>query len=338
MNETEAMQRALQLAATEGVPLGPNPRVGCVILRGGEVLAQGYHRGAGTPHAEADALSRCIDATGSTAVVTLEPCNHTGRTGPCAQALIAAGVSRVVYALPDPNPVAAGGAQTLRQAGVQVSSGLLEDQARDVNRAWLFGLSHKRPLVTWKFAASLDGRSAAADGTSQWITGLEARADVHRLRAQCDVILVGTGTVVADNPLLTARTGTAHQPLRAVMGMRELSPELKVFNHDAETVVLRTHDPEQALAELFEAGRRHVWLEGGPTLAAVFLRTGFVDEVIAYIAPALLGAGRSAVGDFGVSTIAETLRLDLHDVTRIGGDVRLRMSPRGRQTDLNREA
>jgi diaminohydroxyphosphoribosylaminopyrimidine deaminase/5-amino-6-(5-phosphoribosylamino)uracil reductase len=328
VNETEAMQRALQLAATEGVPLGPNPRVGCVLLRDGEVLAQGYHRGAGTPHAEADALSRCTDATGSTAVVTLEPCNHTGRTGPCAQALIAAGVSRVVYALPDPNPVAAGGAQTLRDAGVQVSSGLLEDHARDVNQAWLFGLSHQRPLVTWKFAASLDGRSAAADGTSQWITGPEARADVHRLRAQCDVILVGTGTVATDDPLLTVRTGTAHQPLRAVMGMRELSPELKVFNHDAETVVLRTHDPEQALVELFEAGRRHVWLEGGPTLAAVFLRTGFVDEVIAYIAPALLGAGRSAVGDFGVSTIAETLRLDLHDVTRIGGDVRLRMSPR----------
>lgn len=321
------MQRALELAATDGVPLGPNPRVGCVLLRDGHVVAEGFHRGAGTAHAEADALHNCSDARGATAVVTLEPCNHTGRTGPCAQALIAAGVSRVVYAMSDPNPVAAGGAQTLREAGVDVSAGLLSGSARDVNAAWLFGLTHGRPMVTWKFAASLDGRSAAADGTSQWITGPDARADVHRLRAQCDVILAGTGTVAADDPLLTVRDGSSHQPLRAVMGLRELSPELKIFNHEAQTVVLQTHDPAQALAELFDAGRRHVWLEGGPTVAAAFLKAGLVDEVIAYIAPVLLGAGRTAVGDFGVSTIGHALRLELLEATRIGTDLRVRLAP-----------
>lgn len=328
MNETEAMQRALELAATPGVPLGPNPRVGCVLLRDGQVIAEGYHRGAGTPHAEADAL-RKTDARGATAVVTLEPCNHTGRTGPCAQALIAAGVTRVVYALPDPNPVAAGGGQTLQQAGVEIAAGLLEDRARAVNRAWLFGLHHHRPLVTWKFAATLDGRSAAADGTSKWITSEQARADVHRLRGQCDVILVGTGTVEADNPRLTVRDGRREQPLRAVMGTRRLDPGSHVFDHAAQTIVLPTHDPAEALAELYAAGRRHVWLEGGPTLAAAFLQAGLVDEVIAYLAPALLGAGRNAVADFGVATIAQTLRLALHDVTQIGPDLRLTLTPEG---------
>ncbi len=327
MNEADAMRLALQRAATPGVPLGPNPRVGCVLLRDGEVIATGYHRGAGTPHAEADALNQCPDASGATAIVTLEPCNHTGRTGPCAQALIDAGVTRVVYALDDPNPLAAGGAQTLREAGVEVTSGLLADEAESVNRAWLLGVRRGRPMVTWKFAATLDGRSAAADGTSKWITGPQARADVHRLRGECDVILVGTGTAAADDPLLTVRDGRVHQPLRAVMGLRDVSPELRVFNHDAETILLRTREPAQALAELYEAGRRHVWLEGGPTLASAFLQAGLVDEIIAYLAPALLGAGRNAVADLGVSTIGDTMRLRLTEVTRLGGDLRLTLTP-----------
>lgn len=327
MNETEAMALALELATTPGVPLGPNPRVGCVILRDGEVLAQGYHRGAGSPHAEVDALARCPDPRGATAVVTLEPCNHHGRTGPCAQALISAGVARVVYALADPNPVAAGGAETLRAAGVEVAGPQRQEQAQAVNRAWLFGLTHDRPLVTWKFAASLDGRSAAADATSKWITGPAARADVQRLRGQCDVVLVGTGTVAADDPLLTVRDGRSAQPLRAVMGLRALDPEHRVFNHAAETVVLRTREPAEALAELYAAGRRHVWLEGGPTLAAAFLRAGLVDEVIAYIAPILLGAGRAAVAPIGVETIGDALRMTLIDITAVGADVRLTLSP-----------
>ncbi len=327
MNEIEAMTLALDLATTPGVPLGPNPRVGCVLLREGRLLAQGYHRGAGHPHAEVDALAHCADPRGATAVVTLEPCNHHGRTGPCSLALIDAGVTRVVYALADPNPAAAGGAETLRAAGVDVAGPLLEDQARAVNRAWLSGLTQARPLVTWKFAASLDGRSAASDGTSQWITGPEARADVHRLRGECDVILAGTGTVATDDPLLTVRDGRPHQPLRAVMGLRTLDPEHRVFNHDAETVLLRTREPGEALAELYAMGRRHVWLEGGPTVAAAFLRAGLVDEVIAYIGPVLLGAGRAAVADIGVGTIDQALRLTLLDVTRVGGDARLMLTP-----------
>lgn len=326
MNESEAMSRALQLAATPGVPLGPNPRVGCVLLRDGKVLAEGFHRGAGTLHAEADALAK-TDARGATAVVTLEPCNHSGRTGPCSQALIDAGVKRVVYAMPDPNPVASGGARTLRAAGVEVAAGLARKDAERVNRGWLFGVQNGRPLVTWKFAATLDGRSAAADGTSQWITGPSARSDVQRLRGQCDVILVGTGTVAADNPRLTVRDGRAHQPLRAVMGRRDLDPGMLVFNAAADTIRLQTHDPAQALSQLFDAGRRHVWLEGGPTVAAAFMRAHLVDEIISYVAPALLGSGRNAVADLGITTISEAVRLDLQDVARIGDDVRLTLAP-----------
>ena len=226
--EQRAMRRALDLARTPGVPLGPNPRVGCVLLDAqGVEIAEGYHRGAGSPHAEAAALAEAgEDARGATAVVTLEPCNHTGRTGPCAEAMVEAGVARVVFAQPDPNPVAAGGETTLRAAGVEVAFGLMEREARALNRAWTFGMEHHRPFVTWKFAATLDGRSAAADGTSRWVTSKAARVDAHRLRAQCDVMLVGTGTVEADDPELTVRDEyddpLAHQPLRAVMGLRDL--------------------------------------------------------------------------------------------------------------------
>jgi diaminohydroxyphosphoribosylaminopyrimidine deaminase/5-amino-6-(5-phosphoribosylamino)uracil reductase len=321
------MRRALELAATPGIPLGPNPRVGCLLLADdGSVVAEGFHRGAGTLHAEADALARAgAAARGTTAVVTLEPCNHTGRTGPCAQALIAAGVRRVVFADGDPNPVASGGADTLRGAGVEVVAGLLAAEAREVNRAWLFGVEHRRPLVTWKFAASLDGRSAAADGTSKWITSRAARADVHRLRARVDTVLAGTGTVLADDPALTARDDEgaplAHQPLRAVMGLRDLDPALRVFDGTASTVHLRTREPAAALAELFAVGRRHVLLEGGPALAAAFVRAGVVDEVIAYVAPVLLGSGAAAVGDLGIGTIAAALRPRVTDVTVLPGGV-----------------
>ncbi len=333
-----AMLRALELAATPGVPLGPNPRVGCVLLdEAGATVAEGHHRGAGTPHAEADALAVLVAAGGSargtTAVVTLEPCDHTGRTGPCARALVAAGVRRVVFALPDPNPVAAGGARTLRAAGVEVQEGLLREEAEAVDRAWLHGLEHGRPLVTWKAAATLDGRSAAADGTSRWITNAASRAAVHRLRAACDVVLVGTGTVVHDDPQLTVRGAggldAPHQPLRAVMGERELTGRHRVLDDAAPTVLLRTRDPAAALAELFGLGRRHVLLEGGPTLAAAFLRAGLVDDVVVHLAPALLGAGALAVGDLGITTIDDALRLDVVDVEVLRGpdgttDVQLR--------------
>ncbi len=334
--EQAAMSRALVLAATPGVPLGPNPRVGCVLLDAeGRTVAEGHHRGAGTPHAEADALARAGErARGTTAVVTLEPCNHTGRTGPCAEALVAAGVRRVVFAQPDPNPEAAGGATTLRAAGVDVESGLLQVESGQLNRFWTFGLEQHRPFVTWKFATTLDGRSAAADGTSRWVSSPAARLDTHRLRAACDVMLVGSNTIAVDDPLLTVRDEQdrplVHQPLRAVMGERDLDPGRRVLNSDAPSLHLRTRKPAQALDELFDRGRRHVFLEGGPTLAAAFLRAGLVDEIVAYVAPLLLGAGRSAVADLGITTIADALRPRVTDITVLEGEppnVRLTLAP-----------
>jgi diaminohydroxyphosphoribosylaminopyrimidine deaminase / 5-amino-6-(5-phosphoribosylamino)uracil reductase len=338
--ERTAMRRALELAASPGVPLGPNPRVGCVLLDpGGTTVAEGFHRGAGTPHAEVDALGHAGERTrGGTAVVTLEPCNHTGRTGPCAQALVEAGVARVVFAQDDVNPVADGGAAALRAGGVDVAGGLLADEARELNRAWTFAMRHRRPFVTWKLATTLDGRSAAADGTSRWVSSLPARRDTHRLRAGCDAILVGTGTVLVDDPELTIRDEQDRplprdrQLLRAVMGLRPVPVDRRVRNDAARTVVLATRNPHEALARLFELDRRHVLLEGGPTLAAAFLRAGLVDQVVGYVAPMLLGAGLSAVTDLGINTIADAVHLDVHDVTTLGRgpdtNVRLTMSVR----------
>ena len=337
--ERAAMLRALELAAGPDVPLSPNPRVGCVIIApDGRTLAEGHHRGAGTPHAEADALARAgAAARGATAVVTLEPCNHTGRTGPCSEALIAAGVRRVVFAQADPNPVAAGGAERLRAAGLEVESGLLADEARDLNTVWTWATELQRPFVTWKFATTLDGRSAAADGTSRWVSSRAARLDTHRLRALSDTMLVGTNTVAVDDPELTVRDEhdrpVAVQPLRVVMGLRDLPAGRRIFNDRAETLHLRTRDAAQALKELWVRDRRHVFLEGGPTLAAAFLRAGLVDEIVAYVAPMLLGAGRPAVADLGLGTISDALRPTVTDVTVLAGavgeqpNIRLTLSP-----------
>ena len=272
-------------------------------------------------------------------MVTLEPCAHTGRTGPCAVALRDAGVRRVVFAQDDPNPVAAGGAALLREGGVDVEHGLMVDEARAVNRVWTFAVEHGRPFVTWKFATTLDGRSAAADGTSRWVSGRAARLDTHRLRALCDVMLVGTNTVDVDDPQLTVRDEhdqplpRERQPLRVVMGERDLPATKRVFDDQAETLHLRTRDPETALKTLFARDRQHVFLEGGPTLAAAFLRAGLVDEIVTYVAPMLLGAGRSAVADLGITTIADAFRPVVTDVTVLDGldgeqpNVRLTMQP-----------
>ncbi|WP_183095397.1 bifunctional diaminohydroxyphosphoribosylaminopyrimidine deaminase/5-amino-6-(5-phosphoribosylamino)uracil reductase RibD [Nocardioides stalactiti] len=314
------MQRALQLAASPGVPLGPNPRVGCVLLDpDGTVVGEGFHHGAGTPHAEVEALAAAGErARGATAVVTLEPCNHTGRTGPCSQALIAAGVAKVVVAQRDPNPVAGGGLETLAEAGIEVEHGLLLDDARGLNRAWSFAHENGRPFVTWKFATTLDGRSAASDGSSRWVSSPAARRDTHVLRALCDTILVGTNTVEVDDPQLTVRDADGGllelQPLRAVMGERDLPAGSRVLDDAAETVQLRTHDPVDALETLYrDHGRQHVFFEGGPKLAAAFLKAGVVDEVLVYVAPLLLGSGKSAVANLGLRSIDKALRLDLVD-------------------------
>lgn len=338
-HERAAMRRALELAASPDAPLWPNPRVGCVLLApDGSTVAEGHHRGAGTAHAEADALVQAgAAARGATAVVTLEPCDHTGRTGPCSEALIAAGVRRVVHAQSDPNPVAAGGAARLRAAGVDVAGGLLAEEAQALNAVWTRATQLQRPFVTWKFATTLDGRSAAADSTSRWVSSRAARLDTHRLRALSDTMLVGTNTVAVDDPQLTVRDEhdrpVPAQPLRVVMGLRDLTRDRRIFDDHAETLHLRTRDPRQALEELWARDRRHVFLEGGPTLAAAFVRAGLVDEVVAYVAPMLLGAGRSAVADLGIGTIAAALRPRVADVAVLPGtdgeepNVRLTLVP-----------
>ncbi|MDM8083890.1 bifunctional diaminohydroxyphosphoribosylaminopyrimidine deaminase/5-amino-6-(5-phosphoribosylamino)uracil reductase RibD [Cellulomonas cellasea] len=324
-----AMARALELAA-RGPAHGPNPRVGCVLLSAdGRTLGEGWHRGAGTSHAEVaaldDARERGHDVHGATAVVTLEPCDHTGRTGPCSQALIAAGVARVAIAVEDPNPVASGGAARLRAAGVDVLTGIAAVAGREVLGHWWHAVERGRPFVTLKLATSLDGRVSAADGSSRWITSQASRQDAHALRAQVDAIAVGSGTVQVDDPALTARDAdgalAAHQPLRVVVGRRPVPANGRLRGEGGELVHVPTHDPHEVLAVLHEREVRHLLVEGGPTLAAAFLRAGVVDEVRAYVAPVLLGAGLPAVADLGIASIDGALRLEPSEVRRLGPDV-----------------
>ncbi|MGQ4490645.1 bifunctional diaminohydroxyphosphoribosylaminopyrimidine deaminase/5-amino-6-(5-phosphoribosylamino)uracil reductase RibD [Streptomyces sp. SAS_281] len=354
--DTTAMRRAIALAARGLGSTSPNPVVGCVVLdAAGETAGEGFHQRAGGPHAEIHALRAAGDrARGGTAYVTLEPCNHTGRTGPCAQALIEAGIARVVYAVGDPDPQATGGAETLRAAGVRAEAGLLADEAEAGNAAWLTSVRRGRPHLTWKYAASLDGRVAAADGTSRWISSAESRADVHRLRAEADAVLVGSGTARADDPQLGVRgIKGAVQPLRVVMDTRATAvrpgarvldataPTLIAVAEDADTghlpheVVLRLPraaggpglDPAALLAALHERGVRSVLLEGGPVLAGAFVAAGLVDKVVGYLAPVLIGAGPAALADAGISTITEALRLDVTETVRIGPDLRVTAVP-----------
>ncbi len=350
-----AMRRALALA-TRGPAVGENPQVGCVLLAAdGSIVAEGWHRGAGTDHAEVDALAHLSgtgtrnasvadpdtdtdadtytsDATGLTAVVTLEPCNHTGRTGPCAQVLIDAGVTRVVYALDDPNPIAGGGADRLRAAGVAVTGGLLADEATELLRPWLTSVRLSRPFVTVKWASTLDGRAAAADGTSQWITGTASRQRVHEQRAAHDAIAVGTGTVLADDPTLTARGDggelLAHQPIPVVFGETPVPPDARLRQHPAGLIELGHRDLDAALLDLFERGIRRLYVEGGPTLASAFIRAGLVDEVLIYLAPLLLGGPRVALDDLGVTTMSEAHALRIHRIETLGDDLLVVARPR----------
>lgn len=310
----------------------PNPPVGAVILdRDGQVAGVGATEPVGGPHAEVLALRRAGErAAGGTAVVTLEPCNHHGRTPPCVDALLAANVSSVAYAVTDPNPIAAGGAGRLADRGVSITRGVLADEVSGGPlREWLHKQRTGVPHVTWKFAASVDGRSAAADGTSQWITGEAARADVHRMRGVADAIIVGTGTVIADDPTLTARlpdgTLAERQPLRVVVGEREISHEAKVLNDDSRTMVIRTRDPNEVIKALTD--RTDVLLEGGPTLAGAFLRAGAVNRILAYVAPILLGGPITAVDDVGVPSIAHAQRWRFDGISPVGPDVRLSLVP-----------
>jgi diaminohydroxyphosphoribosylaminopyrimidine deaminase/5-amino-6-(5-phosphoribosylamino)uracil reductase len=331
-----AMRRALELAE-RGPVTGGNPQVGCVLLDDtGRVVAEGWHRGAGTPHAEVDALSHLTDARGLTAVVTLEPCNHTGRTGPCSEALIAAGVARVVYAVSDPGHDSAGGAERLRTAGVEVISGVGADEVSALLHIWLTAVARHRPWVTVKWASTLDGRAAASDGTSQWITGTAARQRVHEQRAASDAILVGTGTVFADDPQLTVRGDAGellrhqHQPVPVVVGERPIPADAALRRHPAGVVETGTRDLARVLADLDARGLRRVYVEGGPTLASAVIAAGLADEYAVYLAPALLGGDKLALGDLGIRTIAEARRLTITNVEQLGDDLLVMARPEKR--------
>ena len=359
--EIAAMRRAVELSAAALGRTAPNPTVGCVILdAAGEVAGEGHHVYADRDHAEVAALRAAGErARGATAVVTLEPCAREGRTGPCARALADAGVRRVVYAVADPNPLQAGGAEVLRAAGVDVEGGVLHDEAARVNEAWLLAVGERRPFVTWKFAASLDGRVAAADGSSKWVTGAAARADVHRLRAECDAVAVGISTVLADDPHLTVRDGEAlapRQPLRVVVdSAARTPPAARVLDGAAPTLVACTErapaervaalreakaevavlpaaadghtDVRALLAHLYDRGVVHVFVEGGPKLAGTLVDERLVDRVVGYVGAVVLGAGRPTLDNAGAPTIDAAWRLRLDDVTVLDGDVRLTWRP-----------
>ncbi|MFE7775981.1 bifunctional diaminohydroxyphosphoribosylaminopyrimidine deaminase/5-amino-6-(5-phosphoribosylamino)uracil reductase RibD [Streptomyces sp. NPDC057445] len=347
--DMDAMRRAITLAARGLGSTSPNPVVGCVITdAAGQPVGEGFHQRAGGPHAEIHALRAAGErARGGTAYVTLEPCNHTGRTGPCSQALVDAGIARVVYAVADPNPQATGGADTLRAAGAEVVCGLLGEEAEAGNIAWLTAVRLGRPYVLWKYAATLDGRIAAADGTSRWISSPESRADVHRLRAEADAVVVGSGTARADDPHLAVRgIEGITQPLRVVLDTRAaILSTARVLDDAAPTLVAVAEDADARhlpgvdlarlsadergigvhalLTELYARGVRSVLLEGGPTLAGSFIAAGAVDKVVGYLAPVLLGAGRTALADAGISTLTEALRLDVIETVRFGPDLRI---------------
>lgn len=329
-----AMQRALELALL-GPEWGINPQVGAVILNPeGRIVAEGYHRGAGTAHAEVMAiedLKRSLPypfPPGYTAVVTLEPCNHFGRTGPCAQALIDAGISRVVFSTKDPGQESAGGAARLRENAVEVIEGVLKDKSREQARVWLSAKQLGRPFVSLKWASSLDGRNAAADGTSQWISGPESRADAHLMRRAVDAILVGTGTVLADDPELTARDQSGnyfeHQPLRVIMGERALTSDKKIFNDRAETIQIHSHDPLDVLQQLQSRQVKHLLVEGGSKIASAFIKNNLVDEFVLYLAPLLLGGPRLAIGDLGIPSMAQALELRITEQRLLGKDLLIR--------------
>jgi diaminohydroxyphosphoribosylaminopyrimidine deaminase/5-amino-6-(5-phosphoribosylamino)uracil reductase len=333
----QAMRHAIDLAS-RGPATGENPQVGCVLLDDdGRIVAEGWHRGVGTAHAEVDALSKLPtvdghpDARGLTAVVTLEPCNHTGRTGPCSVALLAAGIARVYYATSDPGPLAGGGAERLAGAGVAVTGGLLREEAEEFQHAWLTAARLRRPYITIKWAATLDGRAAAADGSSQWITGTAARQRVHEQREASDAILVGTGTALADDPSLTARGDAGelmeHQPIAVVIGERSLPATAKLRSHPGGFIEFADHDLGRAMSSLFELGIRRLYVEGGPTLESAMIADGLVDEFAIYLAPALLGGDQLAIRDLGIPGMPEIRRLEIRAIEQLGNDLLITARP-----------
>lgn len=360
------MRHALALAARGKCTTHPNPRVGCVIVRDGRVVGEGWHEWAGGPHAEVVALDEAGElARGADAYVTLEPCCHTGKTGPCTDVLMDAGVGRVIAAMEDPNPLVAGkGFAKLERAGIAVDVGLLEDEARALNRGFVSRMARGRPWVTLKLAHSLDGRSAMASGESKWITGPAARADVHRLRAEAGAVLTGVNTVLADNPQLTARelppeAGEARQPDRIVLDTHlRTPPTAKVFGTGARRVLFSVRpraDQMETLqrrgVEVVLAGRsadghvaldsvvkllgrmdvNEVLVECGPTLAGAWLKSGLVDEVVSYVSPSFLGHEAKAVALLpNLTKLDQRVKLRFTEVVLVGDDLRITAVPEPR--------
>ncbi|MDN3680046.1 bifunctional diaminohydroxyphosphoribosylaminopyrimidine deaminase/5-amino-6-(5-phosphoribosylamino)uracil reductase RibD [Vibrio tapetis subsp. quintayensis] len=348
------MSRALLLAKRGIYTTAPNPNVGCVITRNETIVGEGFHMRAGEPHAEVHALRQAQEqAKGATAYVTLEPCSHYGRTPPCAKGLIEAGVTKVICAMQDPNPQVAGrGIQMLRDAGIEVQVGLLEQDAIDLNRGFIKRMSAGTPFVQLKLAASLDGQTALHNGVSQWITSAQARQDVQQYRAQAGAILSTSKTVIDDNASLNVRwsdlpqsvqanyaEADTRQPLRAILDRQnQLTSELKLFNTDGEVVTIaETGDLSVALngdgklcirsaiEQLAEQHNvNHIWVEAGATLAASMIKENLVDELIVYLAPKLMGSdGRGLIHLLGIEEMSKAIDLNISDLRMVGKDIRI---------------
>jgi diaminohydroxyphosphoribosylaminopyrimidine deaminase/5-amino-6-(5-phosphoribosylamino)uracil reductase len=350
------MRRALELARLGEGLTAPNPQVGCVIVKNGAIVGEGWHKGAGQPHAEPEALRVAGDkARGATAYVTLEPCNHQGRTPPCTDALLRAGVRELVYAQADPHPTAAGGALQLQRSGVKVRGGVCAEESRSLVRGWLHSLDAKRPYVIAKAALSLDGRIATRSGESQWITGEATRARAHELRRAADAIIVGAGTVVADDPALTARTdGETRRPLRVVLdSTARVSPGAAAFDRAGKGAMLATTAaaPSHRLAKFAEhgvetlalpadaRGRPHlrdllsalrdkgvvtVLIEGGGKVLGSFFDADLIDEIWLFLAPMIIGGGAPVFAGEGVARLADARRFEFAAPEIIDADILMR--------------
>ena len=309
----------------------PNPNVSAAIYSADEkLIADGFHnRTNSVDHAEVIALKKAgAAARGATLVVSLEPCAHTGATPPCIDAIIDAGIAKVIYAIADPNPIAAGGAQKLIDAGIVVEH-RESAELEFVQRAWLHKERTGRPLMVWKVATTLDSKVAASDGTSQWITGPESREDVQALRAQSDAILIGTNTALVDNPHLIPR-GHAIRPVRIVCGEQVVPPTHRVFDSEARTISVKSKSIPELIKVLSDEGFNQVLVEAGPTLGSALMASGKIDELIMYQAPKMLGAGKEFVSHLGISTLEDHMELELLSVAQFGSDIKSHYKVMGR--------
>jgi diaminohydroxyphosphoribosylaminopyrimidine deaminase/5-amino-6-(5-phosphoribosylamino)uracil reductase len=323
------LKRANELACLGLGLTGSNPIVGAVVVDSvGKVIGEGFHKSG--PHAEIVALEQAgIFAKDATLFVTLEPCNHLGKTGPCTEAITKAGIAKVVYAVRDPNLLASGGAKALEAAGIEVVFNSEVTEIAQSNRAWLHKVKTNRPYFIWKVATTLDGRTAAIDGSSKWITGAESRAEVSKLRSKSNAILIGTATALADNPYLIPRdieTARKTNPVRIVMGFREIPREFNLHNDAAETVFLRSHDFSELLTLCNEREFNEVLVESGSELGTALLLAGLIDELVIFQAASLLGSGLSFIGDLGATNIKEKMDFVIRDVAQFGNDLKITLT------------